>query len=390
MEPGDGRAVIATEGLMGSNRKASMSTPDDPQLPTEAPMEQFLNSEELADAIEHEDFPRLLDHLPIGIAIFRQRNGRARICYANATLEQVIGRSPIELKGADWSVFDDFRHEDVETLTLSRAAQENEDFLGTFLLEAPDAGSILVQAWAGQGEGHDGVEAYRILALIDVTDRERSQRDEVERRVRDKDLLLKELQHRVKNNLQLITALIRLEARTVRPNESGVLARLAGRIESLALLYQTLASENAGGEVDLGSYLSQIASAVVRTHTLPGIELEMKVIYAPASINVAMPVGLLVNEIMTNAFKYAFAGREGGTVTLECRYEEGRFELVVADDGNGMPEGAEWPQRGKLASLIMQTLRENTRDMRFAVETAPGKGTRVVLVFVHQAGLKVH
>ena len=367
-----------------------MSTPDDPPLPADAPMEQFLASEELADAIEHEDFPRLLDHLPIGIAIVRQRDGRARICYANATLEQVIGRS-VKLTGADWSAFDDFCHEDVDTLTLGRAAQENEDFLGTFHHDTGDSGSsVLVQAWAGQGEGHDGVEAYRILALIDVTDRERSQRDEVERRVRDKDLLLKELQHRVKNNLQLITALIRLEARTVRPDESGVLARLAGRIESLALLYQTLASENAGGEVDLGSYLSQIASAVVRTHTLPGIELEMKVIYAPASINVAMPVGLLVNEIMTNAFKYAFAGRDGGTVTLECRYEEGRFELVVADDGNGLPAGTEWPQRGKLANLIMQTLRENTGDMRFAVETEPGKGTRVVLVFVHQVGGKVH
>jgi two-component sensor histidine kinase len=186
--------------------------------------------------------------------------------------------------------------------------------------------------------------------------------------------------------------LIRLEARTVKPDESGVLGRLAGRIESLALLYQTLSSDRFGSELDLGSYLSQIASAVVRTHTLPGIELELKVIYAPASINVAMPVGLLVNEMLTNAFKYAFTGRDRGTVTIECRYDadSSLFEICVADDGNGMPPNTPWPDRGKLAALIMQTLRENTRDLAFEVVSGPGKGTRIEIAFIHQVVAKVH
>lgn len=367
-------------------------TADDSNAPTELPIEDFLASDELAEAIENGDCRRLLDCLPVGIAIVRRSGMRERIVYANPRFEAITGGSMAILGGVDWSYFDLFRHEDTPTLTLGAALREGEDFLGTFRLECGDAKFTLVQAYVGQVDHQDGAESCRILAIIDVTDRERTQRDDVERRIRDKDLLLRELQHRVKNNLQLITALIRLEARTIRPEESGVLARLAGRIESLALLYQTLSSDKFGHELDLGSYLSQIASAVVRTHTLPGIELELKVIYAPASINVAMPVGLLVNEMLTNAFKYAFMGRERGSVTIECRYEadQGLFEICVADDGHGMPPGAVWPERGKLAALIMQTLRENTEGLTFAIKSAPDQGTRIEIAFLHRIAAKRH
>lgn len=376
-----------------------MPTEDDsrPDVPgNKPPIEALIAAEDLATdvvtAIEHDEGTRLLDHLPIGVAIARRSGDRERIVYANPSFEAVTGASLKAFGGADWSFFDAFRHEDAPSLTLAAAIGEGEDFLGTFRRDLPDAKFKLVQAYVGQVGHPDGGEGYRIVAVIDVTDRERAQRDDVERRIRDKDLLLRELQHRVKNNLQLITALIRLEARTVKADEAGVLARLAGRIESLALLYQTLSSDKFGSELDLGSYLSQIASAVVRTHTLPGIELELKVIYAPASINVAMPVGLLVNEMLTNAFKYAFIGRDRGAVTIECRYDADAslFDIVVADDGNGMSAGTVWPERGKLATLIMQTLRENTGDLTFSVVSGPGKGTRIEIAFQHRAAGKMH
>jgi two-component sensor histidine kinase len=131
-------------------------------------------------------------------------------------------------------------------------------------------------------------------------------------------LLLKELQHRVKNNLQLITALIRLDARGQKRGDAVNLDRLSGRVESLQLLYRDLSTDGLGQAVDLGHYLSQIASAVMHTYAVDGIRLDIKVDYALLSVNVAMPVGLLVNELLTNAFKYAFVGRNGGTLTIRC------------------------------------------------------------------------
>ncbi len=366
-----------------------MSLPDDAAPQTQ--IDRLLSSEDLAAAVDNDDFRHLLDHVPIAIAIWRDVGPRQRIVYANAMFETVVGRGLSELEGQDGSLFDAYRHEDVETLTLGRAIQDGEDFLGTFRYDRADADFILIQAYVGLVEAADGTETFRILALVDVTNRERAQREDFERRIRDKDLLLKELQHRVKNNLQLITALIRLESRTLMPGESAALTRLAGRIESLALLYQTLSAESFGSEVDLGCYLSQVAAAVVRTHTLPGVGLETKIACAPVSINVAMPVGLLVNEILANAFTYAFAGRQRGTVVLECRHQpDGRFRVVVADDGVGMPPGTTWPQRGKLGALIVQTLRENTEQMSLEVDTIAGRGTRMTLRFVHRVAGKVH
>jgi PAS domain S-box-containing protein len=369
--------------------RGDMPTQDD--AAPETRIEQLLGSEELVEAVENEHFRQLLDGVPVGIAIARLVKGRERIVYANAAFAAATGCAPSELEGREWSTFDDFRHEDVEAVTLGSAIAQGEDFLGTFRRDRVDAPVVALQAYVGVVETHDGSEACRILAIIDVSSRERGQRDELERRIRDKDLLLRELQHRVKNNLQLITALIRLEARTVQPEERKALARLASRVEALALLYQTLSADNFRGEVDLGSYLSEIAAAVVRAHTVPGIELELKIAYLPASVNVAMPAGLLINEMLTNAFKHAFTGRPGGTISVECQLAaDGRFRIVVADDGVGMPPDSTWPERGKLSALIIQTLRENTAQMSLEIASKPGLGTRVSVAFVDRAGTKVH
>ena len=243
----------------------------------------------------------------------------------------------------------------------------------------------LVEAYSGLIENEDAGKTYRIVALIDVTERGQAQREESARQLRDKDILLKELQHRVKNNLQLITALIRLEARNERKGNKVNLNSLAGRIEALQLLYQDLTAEGLGQVVDLGHYVSQIASAVMHTYGVGGIRLDLKVDHAPASINVAMPVGLLVNELLTNAFKYAFPGREGGIVTVRClQGDKDHYQVVVADDGVGLPEDGTWPVPGKLGALVLQTLQENTQTA-VDVQSAAGKGMRVTISFMHKA-----
>ena len=118
----------------------------------------------------------------------------------------------------------------------------------------------------------------------------------------------------------------------------------------------------------------------MKVHAVEGIRLEMKVDAYPISINVAMPTGLVVNELLTNALKHAFVGREGGTITLHSLSEESTCRIVIADDGVGLPRGVEWPQRGKLSSLIVQSLRENAKA-QIKIESEPQKGMRVEIVF---------
>jgi PAS domain S-box-containing protein len=355
--------------------------PDDPPEPPAQPVESLLASPDLARAVESDEFKRFLDHTPIAIAVSQRSNGEHRISYVNHAFERLTGLAFAAVEGGEWSLLDGFRHEDDPQLPLGTALVQGEDFLGTFAHKVEDGRSLVVQVYVSSIEKEDGSENYRLAAMVDVTARERAQREDLERQIRDKDLLLREIQHRVKNNLQLIIGLIRFEARSSRRGEIVDLDRLAGRIESLRLLYDALATDRGDEVVDLGHYVSQIATAVMRSHGQDHIRLELRVQVCPVSINIAMPAGLAVNELLTNAFKYAFAGRDGGVITLECLCEEaGNYRLTVADDGVGLPDGVTWPMPGKLGSLVVQTLRENAR-MALDVDSSGG-GTRVTLHFV--------
>lgn len=340
----------------------------------------LFDSWELLNEVDFEEFKHFLDHLPIAVIISKLCEGSQRIVYANAAFEVLTGYSFSDVRGKDWSIFKAFCHEDDPQLTLDQALPSSDDCVGTFQSEMPR--HTLVEVYTGVIQDEESAEKYRIAALVDVTERARAQREEFARTIRDKDLLLKEIQHRVKNNLQLITALIRLEARAERGGDKVNLDRLAGRIEALHFLYQAMTAAPPGQDIDLGQYLSQIAAAAMKAHAVEGIRLDVKVESAPVSINVAMPVGLAVNELLTNAFKYAFKGREGGVIALQCvRTDPDTYRVVVADDGIGLPEGATWPREDKLGALIMQTLRENAKtDLR--VESSPGTGTRISISFV--------
>jgi PAS domain S-box-containing protein len=363
-----------------------MSVSDQPEQTPEPPreVEQLLATPEVAKAISTDEFKALLDHVPIAIIASKTIRGSQRIIYANAAFETLTGQPFTTIEEKTWSVLNPFIHEDQPGQTLGQAIMGGEDFIGTFRLDRGDAKPLLVQVYVSIIEKEDGSENYRLAALVDVSETARAQREAFEQQIRDKDLLLREIQHRVKNNLQLLIALIRLEARAARRGDRVDLDRLAGRIESLQFLYQTLSADSLGDEVDLGHYLSQIASAAVRTHSLDGIELVLKVNHAPVPVDIALPVGLAVNELLTNVFKYAFLGRDKGLVTLKCLREmDDHYTIVVADDGVGLPDGGTWPTPGKLGALVVQTLRENAKTNLF-VEASPERGTRVTLSFVHK------
>ena len=341
---------------------------------------------QLGEAIEAERFKRLLDHIPIALLISKNLSGVQRIVYANRAFEKLVGRSVDDVKLHVGLILDAFRHEDDPALTLRKALEEDKHYVGTFQLDAPNR--LVVEAYTSLIENGDHTENYRIFALIDVTERTRKQREELSRRLRDGELLLRELQHRVRNNLQLITSMIRLEGRNKREDAPVSFDKLVSRIETLQLLYRDLTPEAWGNALDLGHYISQIASAVMHAHAVDGIRLDLKVDHAMASANVAMPVGLLINELMTNAFKHAFTGRKTGTIMIRCLHENKTdYRIVVADDGVGLPDGTSWPAPGKLSALILQTLRDNTEDAHVSVVSAPGKGTRVSLSFRHDPSL---
>jgi len=289
------------------------------------------------------------------------------------------------LVGSPWSVLRGRGDSGGDERELGAVIVDRSDSVGTFKIERGEHEPAVVDAYSNVIEDDDGTPTYRLAALVDVGARDQTRREEFEQRLREKDILLLEIQHRVKNNLQMITALIRIEARNAQGQmDTAPFDRLAGRIEAIQLLYASLSDHEQGDEIDLGVYLSEIASSVLRSHAVEGIRLDLKVDAYPVSVNVAMPTGLVVNELLTNALKHAFVGRDGGTITLHSLSDGHGCRVIVADNGVGLPEGVKWPKRGKLSALIVQSLRENAKA-HLEVESYQGQGMRVTIVFTRAA-----
>src|SRR3984893_2749402 len=353
---------------------------DDGVPPTQE-VDRILGSSKLAQAIESDKYKHLLDHAPVAVAVSRGTRNEQHVVYINRSFENLMSVAAADVEGQSWTCLDGFLGEDNPSQTLGEAIRDGEDFIGVFPPSGPVDRLVIVQAYASVIESDDGIENFRIAALVDVGGRERAQIEQFESQIRDRDMLMREPQHRVKNNLQLITALIRLEARSAAEGETVALARLASRIDALTVLYRTLSTEDAPAQIDLGQYLSDIATSVMEVNATPGVDIAIETAFCPLSINVAMPAGLLINEMLTNALKYAFVGRSGGQLKLICRQEGGGVTVMVSDDGVGLGENQTWPSPRKLGALILQTLKENARNVVFRAESIRGQGTWFTLIF---------
>lgn len=343
-------------------------------------VEQLLDTPDLATALESEQFKKFLDQVPIAIAV-SDLAAEERVVYANPEFEKLSGLTAARLTRENWPALLGTGLHQQKDRPLAEAVVEGTDLVGTFRLERGEDKPAIVDVYSNEIDDDNGKVCFRLVALVDVSAHgEAGDQRSAEERVSENDILLRELQHRVKNNLQMITALIRLESRNATEADRTRFERLAGRVDALAILYQTLTADQPKEEVDLGVYLSQIASAVMSSHAVEGIRLDMKVDTYPVSINVAMPAGLVVNELLTNSLKHAFRGRDGGTIMLHSVVDGDGCRVTVADDGIGLPEGEMWPKPGKLGALIARSLTENAKA-QLAVESSANKGTKVTIVF---------
>lgn len=346
--------------------------------------QQLLDTPDLAEALGSDRFKQFLDNIPIAIAVSELQPSE-HIIYVNGEFERLSGMAATAVEGKPWSFLPGQAAALDDDRELSDAIADEQDYIGTFLIDQGDA-RMTVDAWSNIIDGDDGKPVFRLIAMADASVRGETDLEEYESRIREKDVLLNELQHRVKNNLQMITALIRMESRRI-PDDAHAnrFDRLAGRVEALSLLYRSLSDEGDGDTIDLGIYLSQIASAVMRAHAVEGIHLDMQVDTWPVSINVAMPTGLVVNELLTNALKHAFEGRDGGTITLHSLVDETGCRVVIGDDGIGLAKDATWPKPGKLGAMIVQSLRQNA-NADIEVHSKPGEGVQVTIIFERADG----
>ncbi|WP_158081218.1 PAS domain S-box protein [Rhodoferax fermentans] len=194
--------------------------------------------------------------------------------------------------------------------------------------------------------------------------------------LKDKVALLHEVHHRVKNNLQIITSLLRLEAgRSDEPHTRAVLKDMQGRIYSMALLHESLYRSGTFASVELGAYLRQLATQAFRSQA--GVVGDVRLVLVLAEVHVGMdqatPCGLLVNELLSNCLKHAFVRGQAGqvTVSLQPADRAGWWCLSVSDTGVGLPPDFE---ARRSLSLGLQLVSDLARQLggQLTIDTGPG------------------
>ena len=162
-------------------------------------------------------------------------------------------------------------------------------------------------------------------------------------------LRIGEVQHRVKNHLAMVVGMIRMQARAKTSKEA--FDALARRIESLQLLYQEMTeagiASTGAKRVPLGAYVSRIAATIGHLDGRRSIRVNVDCDSIEDDVERAARIGLLFSELLTNALKHAFEGREDGLVEARLKMlSSGVIRMTVSDDGIGLPEGSQWPYRG--------------------------------------------
>ncbi|MBC7110619.1 MAG: PAS domain S-box protein [Methanothermobacter sp.] len=220
-----------------------------------------------------------------------------------------------------------------------------------------------------------------LIVLSDISDLKRTQ-SMLERSLAEKELLLKEIHHRVKNNLMIISSLLSLQSRQVKDRETMDLFRESeNRTRSMALIHERLYRSEDLKNIDLAEYLGRLASEIFRSYSADSrIRLNLEIDELKVDVETAVPLGLIVNELLTNAVKHAFPDGEG-TVTVSLRKRNGKVTLEVSDDGAGFPEDIDWESS---PSLGLQLVRSLTEQIDGKVEMISEGGTTFRITFTEK------
>jgi len=199
--------------------------------------------------------------------------------------------------------------------------------------------------------------------------------------LREKEVLLKEVHHRVKNNLQIVSSMLSLEeGLSADPSVGESLGRIQDRIQAMAFVHEDLYRSGDFGSVRMDAYLSRICESLAcGDRGRCSIEVVTRAEGIELSLEKALPCGLIVNELVTNALKHAFAGRAEGRVEVSLVSDHQTYLLTVEDDGVGMPSAATESRRGGMGSQLVPSL---AQQLRGSIETkSSASGTTVALRF---------
>jgi two-component system, sensor histidine kinase PdtaS len=224
-----------------------------------------------------------------------------------------------------------------------------------------------------------GGEKHILVSIVDITARKKAE-ERITALLAEKELLLKEVHHRIKNNMSTIMSLLALQAGRVGSGEAaGALQDAVGRVRSMGVLYDKLYHSATLREMPIDAYLAPLVDEIVAMFPgSGGVTVEKQLGDFALGVKVLSPLGIIVNELVTNAMKYAFSGGQGGTLRVTASKEGPIVTVAIEDSGPGLPEGFGMAHSAGFGLELVSIL---AKQIGGKVRAEKGKGTRFVLEF---------
>ena len=226
-------------------------------------------------------------------------------------------------------------------------------------------------------------QPWRMVGIVmDITERKEAE-EIIRASLAEKEILLKEIHHRVKNNLQVISSLISLQADAL--TDERILEELddvRDRVRSMALVHEKLYQTSDLSKLNFAEYAASLAQAIWRSHSALARNVRLNLAVEPVSLSIetVIPCGLILNELLGNALKHAFPDNSGGEVEVGVKIDPATKVvcLRVRDNGVGLPAGLDWSQ---LKSLGLRLVKILASQVLGTVETTTDPGTEIKIIF---------
>lgn len=215
----------------------------------------------------------------------------------------------------------------------------------------------------------------------DITERKKSE-DKIKASLKEKEVLLQEIHHRVKNNMQIISSLLNLQTKYVDGDEVAldVLKESQNRVTSMSMIHEKLYQSHDFMHVEIGEYIENLVNDLLYSYAVPKDQIVPHVEYDDIELNIetSIPCGLIISELVSNSLKYAFPEGKTGKITVSLRYHGEGYLLVVGDDGVGLPENLEFTRTDSLGLELVNNLVDQVDG---TIELDKRCGTKFIIKF---------
>lgn len=209
---------------------------------------------------------------------------------------------------------------------------------------------------------------------------QKKQEKEIKQSLEDKEILLQEIHHRVKNNLSIVSSLLELQKSNVSDEVKSLLSSSQARIKSIAKVHEKLYQSTTLSDISLDVYISELAEEIASAYQSDQRNIELKLDVEPVSIHLdeAIPIGLILNELINNAYKHGLNGHDTGHIKISLVRENDKMVMSVTNTGNSLPSDFDLKDRDSLGMTLVNVL---LKKIHGSLDVQAGEETSFIINF---------